>query len=496
MYNFEVTWPCNCILPPAHTCVDIGVAFAYHRFMMTAADMAVATPNADVVTSIAHLIQTEISNDARLDLIVAVERQIAWLTAVQHRLVAQLRPSLIGVSSDDDWVQEELGAALRLAPTTAGVRLTIARALMHRLPATLNSLEAGDVSPTQATDIASATNHLDSLHAEIVEQRVLPEAAEQSAAQTRRAVKRAVLAIDPSGEIEREARAVEQRRVVLMPGADGMADLKAYLPAAGARALMTALRGVADKARTAGDNRTLDQRQADALVDLGFAVLASGTLPTHHGRPAHVGLTVTARTLSGEDDVPAELDGYGPISAGAARKLVARCTDAHDLSHAAISAYPVDASGQLQGAAPPGSGYRLPAALSRFVLARDRRCTFPHCSIPAIRCDLDHIVAFDAGGKTSAENLHPLCRRHHRAKHRAGWKVDRKQNGTYLWTAPNGSSYQTTPPPYPVDRQTTYTDADDAYFDAELDDPAISAFDSDISRADPYWTPWADSDAA
>ncbi len=453
--------------------------------MTTAANVAAAVPSAEVVAAIAELVGSNISNDDRLDLIVAVERQIAWLTAVQHRLVAQLRPSLIGVASDDDWVQEELGAALRLAPTTAGARLGVARDLVRRLPATLAALGAGDVSPTQAGDIASATTHLDACHAVMVEERVLPRAAEQSAVQTRRALKRAVLAVDPSGEVEREARAVEQRRVILTPGADGMADLKAYLPAAGARALMTAIRGVADKSGAADDTRTLDQRQADALVDLGFAVLDSGAMPAHHGRPAQLGLTVTARTLSGEDDVPADLDGYGPISAGAARKLIAQFTSRDNLSHTAISAYSVDTLGQLRGAPPRESErYRPSAELLRFVVARDRHCTFPHCSIPAIRCDLDHIVAFHAGGDSGADNLHPLCRRHHRAKHEAGWKVCRQNNGSYVWTAPNGSTFHTKPPPYPVDADCNYTDADDEYFDPELDDPAISAFDSDISGAD------------
>lgn len=218
---------------------------------------------------------------------------------------------------DDDWVQEELGAALRLAPTTAGARLDVARDLVRRLPATLAALAAGDVSPTQAGDLASATTHLDAGHPVMVEQRVLPRAAEQSAGQTRRALKRAVLAVDPSGEGEREACAVEQRRVVLTPGADGMADFKAYLRAAGARALMTAIRGVADKDRAADDTRSLDQRQAAALVDLGFAVLDSGALPAHHGRPNPLGLTVTARTLRARTM-------YRPISTGTARSAPAQ----------------------------------------------------------------------------------------------------------------------------------------------------------------------------
>lgn len=215
--------------------------------MIEAADLATCAPGPDVVTAITGLEFDGLSNDDRLDVVVALERQIAWLTSLQHRLVAQLRPSLVGVSSDDDWVQEELGAALRLAPTKAGHRLRVARDLTSRLPATLAALGAGDLSPTQAGDIATARTHLDAGHAGMVEQRVLPKATEQSAGQTRRALKRAVLAVDPAGTVEREALAVHERRVLLIAGDDGMAEVKAYLPAVGARVLMTAIRGLADK---------------------------------------------------------------------------------------------------------------------------------------------------------------------------------------------------------------------------------------------------------
>ena len=56
------------------------------------------------------------------------------------------------------------------------------------------------------------------------------------------------------------------------------------------------------------------------------------------------------------------------------------------------------------------------------------------------------------GGATSADNLAALCRRHHRAKHQAGWQVQRDQHtGQSHWTSPTGHRYTSTPPPYPTD---------------------------------------------
>ena len=90
--------------------------------------------------------------------------------------------------------------------------------------------------------------------------------------------------------------------------------------------------------------------------------------------------------------------------------------------------------------------YRPPAALATFVSARDRVCQF--CNQPAYRCDLDHRIPWATGGTTSAANLGPLCRRHHRAKDRGAWQLDRQPDGTITWTSPTGKRYRRPPPSY------------------------------------------------
>jgi hypothetical protein len=44
-------------------------------------------------------------------------------------------------------------------------------------------------------------------------------------------------------------------------------------------------------------------------------------LPTRHGRTTHLILTMAATTLSGQDELPADLSGHGPIPANLARKI-------------------------------------------------------------------------------------------------------------------------------------------------------------------------------
>ncbi|HEU5428760.1 MAG TPA: HNH endonuclease signature motif containing protein [Actinocrinis sp.] len=92
--------------------------------------------------------------------------------------------------------------------------------------------------------------------------------------------------------------------------------------------------------------------------------------------------------------------------------------------------------------------YKPTASVERLVRLRDRHCTFPGCAMPATRCDLDHITAFnhdrpEAGGATLPENLHTLCRRHHRLKTAGHWSVQRGSEGEVVWSAPTGHRYIT-----------------------------------------------------
>lgn len=108
----------------------------------------------------------------------------------------------------------------------------------------------------------------------------------------------------------------------------------------------------------------------------------------------------------------------------------------------------VDDDGRLLARAK--RGYRPPAELVQLVMARDRCCTFPGCARPAASCDLDHLQPFRTGGQSTAANLHALCRRHHRAKHQAGWRPARTDIGTTEWLSPTGHRYRSRPEPLPA----------------------------------------------
>lgn len=85
-----------------------------------------------------------------------------------------------------------------------------------------------------------------------------------------------------------------------------------------------------------------------------------------------------------------------------------------------------------------------------YVTGRDGVCRHPGCDVPAERCDIDHIEPFnhenpDLGGKTTVDNLHCLCRKHHNLKTAGIISVSSDEAGTDTWTAHTGEQFVTTP---------------------------------------------------
>lgn len=149
-----------------------------------------------------------------------------------------------------------------------------------------------------------------------------------------------------------------------------------------------------------------------------------------------VNVTVPVLSLLGLDDEPAELEGYGPIDAEAARRLAG-----HAPSLRRILVHPETGAALSYGR----ETYRAPADLDGFVRVRDGRCRFPGCARRAGYADLDHTTAWQHGGRTDASNLAALCRHHHRLKHESGWRVAQEPRGVMRWTSPVGHVLRTLP---------------------------------------------------
>jgi hypothetical protein len=183
----------------------------------------------------------------------------------------------------------------------------------------------------------------------------------------KQSVRRAVLRFDPASAEQRRQRAAADRSVRISDAGDGMAWLTALLPAPQAHACYAKLDAAARLAPTE-DPRTLEQLRADLFIDAVLTGL-SGELPTTHGLQPNISVLVSLETLSGVEDEPGWLDGYGPITAHTARQLAADQTGTwRRLITDPIFGQVIDYG---------TTRYRPPKHLAELVIARDGTCTFP-----------------------------------------------------------------------------------------------------------------------
>lgn len=107
-----------------------------------------------------------------------------------------------------------------------------------------------------------------------------------------------------------------------------------------------------------------------------------------------------------------ELVGHGPIDDETALALLAAAPSLRRILTDPHTGVALDMS---------RSTYVTPAPLRAFLALRDVTCRFTGCRRLAVRCDVDHVIAWAEGGTTSVDNLVHLCRTHHRLKHTSAW---------------------------------------------------------------------------
>jgi hypothetical protein len=87
-------------------------------------------------------------------------------------------------------------------------------------------------------------------------------------------------------------------------------------------------------------------------------------------------------------------------------------------------------------------------ALRRALDHRDGGCRFPGCGSRVT--EGHHLRHWAQGGPTTLSNLALLCRRHHRAVHEEGYRVERGPDDTLRFRRPDGRLLPEVPPPAAV----------------------------------------------
>jgi len=204
--------------------------------------------------------------------------------------------------------------------------------------------------------------------------------------------------------------------------------------------------GAVETPDTAGDNDDAGATDADAAPDPAADNSAEPEDPasTHESLPRPKGVTpvvrvtIPALTLLGLSDEPASLDGYGPIDIETAKRLAGAAKSWIRVLTHPITGTVLDVDRKT---------YRVPAALRRWLDTQYTTCIAPGCNRPAHRSDMDHRKRWSDGGKTSSENLCPLCERHHSIKDETLWQLIRDANsGDLNWLSPTGHLTPVDPP--------------------------------------------------
>ncbi|WP_245861214.1 HNH endonuclease signature motif containing protein [Microbacterium aurantiacum] len=400
---------------------------------------------------------------ALTDSVVEIERTISQLQAARDGLLAlgsRLALEVAQQAEHPDYgdmalrtVAAELGAALRVSDRTVQRRMAAASFLVEQFPRVWQAQGAGRISAAHARVILDAGEHLDdSVARDAYAEQLIAFAEHESPNRVGRMARRVAERFQARPIEDRHQDARDKRGVWINDRADGMAEFGLSGPAAlvhGAFERLTGMAKIVQAGSTeqaqprvdecAEDPRTLDQLRCDLALDL----LLTSTPAGHDSEEgllasitAHVSVNVPVTTLMGAGTTPAELNGRIPIDPATARALAG-----------AASGWDRILTHPITGALLAVDRYRPSAHLTRHLKARDQRCRFPTCGLPATKCDLDHNHDAALGGATSEENLGDLCRRHHVLKHHSPWHVEQQGAGIFAWTGPTGKVYLDRPPP-------------------------------------------------
>jgi len=436
----------------------------------------------------------QLSDSEQIGVLCGWQRLAAWAQAglAASALAVARRRDVQAVAARNrhlsEHVPDELAAALALTTLSAGRLLTVAAGL-GRLPEVTAALSVGQIDWAKACILADELSVLDDELARGIAVQMLA-GGRLTTSQLRARLRRAVLAADPAAARKRKQEGRKDTRVEIWDEPSGNAVLAGReLASADAIAADAQLTADAYWLRRRGAPGTLAELRAatfiarlsgrDLATLLPAASEADGEPVAGLGPGCTINLTMPLSAFAGLDDGPGEAAGHGTIDAETGRDLAARIRgtarwcltltgpDGRAAAHACARPghAPECGSQAIRWAAGlrerlqfleagscahnrQAAGYAWPGSLRHLIETRQRTCAAPGCRLSARRCDIDHTIPYDRGGRTCECNAAPLCRRHHRAKQAPGWHLTQNQPGVMTWRLPSGREYQTTGPPY------------------------------------------------
>jgi hypothetical protein len=416
--------------------------------------------------------------DEALSMVESTDRIIAWATAMKLRALARVeeaigeesprrqenQPVRFGGEESHALAVSEVSTACAISEGTAARFLNDAADLTTSQWEVLEAVEAGEISEAHARIILDQARSLPAEQAEKFAAVALRRTRTRQGrcrtpAELRACLRRLRESLHPESLAARKASAQRQRGVWFSPEPDGMCTLSAFLTAEVGMAIFNGVDRDAREASTraaepgalpflpgpgtalgrgAPTECTLSELRADAFT---YRFLGASDEPESGAFRAEVVVTIPVGHILGDGVVlhdgseTAELEGYGPVDAVTARRLVALAPTWQRL-------FTDCTTGQALGVG--RVAYRPPKALRRYLYCRDGTCRFPGCTRRATACEPDHTIEWQDGGTTDAGNLAMLCRKHHALKSIGAWSYRQSSpTGDLEWRSPLGRGYST-----------------------------------------------------
>jgi hypothetical protein len=409
------------------------------------------------------------------DSAVPLERLEAQICELAGHLAAATCRFLLLVGDFDarqGWASWELPSCAawlawkcQVSPGTAREHVRVARAL-RTLPVITSEFTAGRMSYAKVralTRIATAQTEIElaelagpmtagQLERFVAAHRRVSRADDQHAVTTRRLSYR----VDDDGSLVMTVR---------LPGSDGAVVLQALRAACGDTEHPHRLHedeqapaGTSHDTAATPEPEPAPAGLADALVEVAGAFLggkiAAASNPDIYQVIVHVGPEALI-TEPGTEAEPGPESDQGPQARPAGHPAhQARChledgpaispaTAQRIACQATVSWMLHDHTGNVLDV---GRRHRRPSpALRRAVRDRDRyRCQAPGCQ--SRRTDIHHIRPWARGGKTRLRDLILLCEAHHMIVHAFGYIITVADDGTFIFTKPDGTIMASCPP--------------------------------------------------
>jgi hypothetical protein len=354
----------------------------------------------------------------------APEQVDTWLASFRRLegAIAGLRTRLVGCvqvsraheggghAAPTTYLKEALGVSGR----EAARQDKLARDL-RGLPRTQQALTDGEIGPEQAQAIGRSARGGVLGDPDATESKLIPLARGRGAEDLADQIRRLEQEADRKSLESAERRAYRRRRGTLVRRRDGMWDLQALLTDEDGEALATAL----DAFRTFDppgtpilEQRSPQQRTADAIADLVSAATRGGRAPSSGGLLPQLNVVVPLEALDPDGAAVGELAHGGVLSPGALERL---------LCDAKLRRFVTRGDSEVLDAGRSRQTWSV--AQRQALRVRDGGCRGPGCDRPVAWTHAHHIVPWSKDGPTSVDNGLLLCSFHHHQVHEGGWSV-------------------------------------------------------------------------